>query len=83
MEMLKDTIEDFGGRVVKEAEQKKAKKKREPERQENKILEELNVNMLSCGECANCSYHEKCREYSDYVKFIMGVGKRCDENEGA
>lgn len=32
MEMLKDTIEDFGDRLVKEAEQKKAKKKHEPER---------------------------------------------------
>ena len=46
-------------------------------------MEELNVNMLGCGDCEHCAYHKQCREYSDYIKFIMGVGKRCDENEGA
>lgn len=48
-------------------------------------MEELNVNILSlgCGDCEHCTYHKQCREYSDYIKFVMGVGKRCDENERA
>ncbi len=46
-------------------------------------MEELEINMLGCGDCAHCAYHEQCRAYSDYIKFNMGVGKRCDGNEGA
>ena len=48
-------------------------------------MEEYEVNMLSfgCGNCAVCPYNIKCKEYSDYMKFVMGVHKEEQNGERA
>lgn len=48
-------------------------------------MEENEVNMLTlgCGDCAVCPYSVKCKEYSDYMKFVMGVHREECEDERA
>ena len=38
-------------------------------------MNEYEVNMLSfgCGDCTACPYNIKCNEYSEYMKFVMGI----------
>lgn len=48
-------------------------------------MEAYEVNMLSfgCGDCTVCPYNIKCKEYSDYMKFVMGVHKEEQNSERA
>lgn len=48
-------------------------------------MEEIKVTMLSigCGNCANCPYRIKCKEYSDYMKLTDKKAREGFSYEGA